>query len=241
MTLSHDVSGAGAPVLLLHSTICDRRMWDPTVPALVAAGRRVIRCDLPGFGESPVPAEPYDTACRVRELITEPTAIVGASGGGRVALEIAARWPQLVTRLVLLCTALPDMRPGPQLRAVWDREGALVEAGDIDAAAELMAATFVGPSADQRTVSAVRDMQAHAYAQQLAAAADPPPIEVAFDLAAVTAPALLVTGAHDLPDFRQVRLPFARHVELGWAGHLPSLERPGEVNRLLLDFLGSSR
>ena len=44
-------------------------------------------------------------------------------------------------------------------------------------------------------------------------------------------------------DFRETavelaqRIAGARHVELDWAGHLPSLERPAELNPLLLDFL----
>jgi 3-oxoadipate enol-lactonase len=35
-------------------------------------------------------------------------------------------------------------------------------------------------------------------------------------------------------------LPGARHVELPWAGHLPSLERPAEVTPLLVDFLAET-
>jgi pimeloyl-ACP methyl ester carboxylesterase len=52
-----------------------------------------------------------------------------------------------------------------------------------------------------------------------------------------------VCGAHDLEQFRLIarelagRIPDARHVELPWAGHLPSLERPDEITELLVDFL----
>jgi pimeloyl-ACP methyl ester carboxylesterase len=89
MTLSHDVAGDGPTVVLLHSTVCDRRMWDPQVPALVASGFRVVRCDLRGFGGTPVPDGPYDDARDVSELFGDgPVALVGASGGGKVALEV---------------------------------------------------------------------------------------------------------------------------------------------------------
>ena len=64
-----------------------------------------------------------------------------------------------------------------------------------------------------------------------------------YSLTAITAPSLLVAGAYDLADFREIaqrlsrELPGATYVELDWAGHLPGLERPDEVNDLVLDFL----
>ena len=41
-------------VLLLHAGIADRRMWEPQVEALEAAGHRVLAPDLPGFGDAPL-------------------------------------------------------------------------------------------------------------------------------------------------------------------------------------------
>jgi 3-oxoadipate enol-lactonase len=106
---------------------------------------------------------------------------------------------------------------------------------------------WVGPEAKDATRDRVRAMQRHAFDVQIAAEDVPyEPVRVEPDPARITAPALLVTGAHDLPDFRDIaihlagRLPQARHVHLDWAGHLPSLERPEEINSLLLGFLTSS-
>jgi pimeloyl-ACP methyl ester carboxylesterase len=59
-------------------------------------------------------------------------------------------------------------------------------------------------------------------------------------------PALVVRGGHDLQWFQQIadhlarELPAAELVTLDWAGHLPSLERPEEVSRLLVDFLSEA-
>ncbi|MCY1143364.1 alpha/beta hydrolase [Actinoplanes sp. Pm04-4] len=244
MTLSHDSDGSGSPVLLLHSTVCDRRMWDPQMVALASAGFRAVRCDLPGYGDSPVPVERFNTADQVMELLdgVDQFAVVGSSGGGLVALEIAARWPARVTALALLCTAAPGMNPSPQLQEVWSQENAFIDAGDVAGATELMVNTWVGPLADDATRSLVRDMQRRAYEVQLAAP-DTEEFEVPYGLEAITAPALLVSGAHDLPDFRGIaeglatRLHHAVHVPLDWAGHLPSLEDPAALNDLLLPFL----
>jgi 3-oxoadipate enol-lactonase len=250
MRLSHDDIGDGPAVLLLHSTVADRRMWNPQLSALTGAGFRVVRCDLSGFGETPAPAGPYDDGRDVTglldELGIERAAVIGSSGGGQVALQVAARWPTRVTALALLCTALPGHEPSPARRAFAEREDALLAAGDITAATELNVRTFLGPRADAATRAHLREMQRHTFEIQLAVAEEFPSLPVEYDLAAITAPLLLVSGVHDLPDFRQIavelagRLPQARHVELDWAGHLPSMERPDVLNALLVEFLAGA-
>jgi pimeloyl-ACP methyl ester carboxylesterase len=222
-------------------------MWDPQMPVLVNAGYRVVRCDLRGFGETPVPDRPQNNAQDVTDLLDllgiEHTALIAASGGGRVALEIAARWPQRVTSLALLCTALAGHEPSVELRTFGDREDALLEAGDIAGATELNVDTWLGPHADGATREKVRQMQRHAFEVQLAVVEEFEPIRGETDLSAITAPSLLIAGSHDFADFRQIaaelsdQLADARHLELAWAGHLPSLERPDALNPVLIDFL----
>ncbi|MEU5215669.1 alpha/beta hydrolase [Streptomyces sp. NPDC020807] len=248
MTLSHDLAGQGpSTVVLLHSGVCDRRMWDGQFHALAEAGHRVVRCDLRGFGDTPVDA-PHTHAEDVRALLdhvgADRAAVVGSSFGGAVALELAARHPGRVTALALLAPATPCMVPSEELRAWGRREDALLEAGDVDAAVELNVGTWLGPDADEAARDLVRRMQRRAFEVQLAAEFDAVDPEVTRDeLARITAPALVVGGAHDVPDFRAVAddladlLPAARHVDLDWAGHLPALERPDETARLLTAFL----
>ncbi|MFJ8072673.1 alpha/beta fold hydrolase [Streptomyces sp. NPDC096176] len=275
MTLTYDQTGQGPDVVLLHSTVCDRRMWDAHWQALVEAGHRVVRCDFRGFGDTPPETGPYDDADDVLELLdtlgVERATLIGASYGGRVALEAAARSPQRVGGLLLLCPDRPGHRPGPQLVAFAERENELFEAGDIEGAVELNVSTWLGPQADETVRDAVRRMQRHAFEVQLAAekAAEQAAEEAADDaagadgadggaevpaaeadsapeppgLSRIQAPCFVVSGAHDLEDFRQIaaglpaELPGARHLELPWAGHLPSLERPREITALMTGFL----
>jgi len=247
MTLAHDETGTGPAVLLLHSTVADRRMWDPQVPALAGAGHRVIRCDLAGFGDSPMPAGPYndadDAAGLLDELGVESAAVVGSSGGGRVAQELAARRPRRVGALALVCSALGGWPPSPARKAFAGQEDALLAAGDVEAATDLNVRTWVGPAAGAEARASVRVMQRRAFEIQLALDQEPPPIEVDWELATVTARTLIVSGDLDLPDFTEIaaelheRLPGSRWVRLGWAGHLPNLEDPARFNPLLLEFL----
>jgi 3-oxoadipate enol-lactonase len=245
--ISYDIAGDGPALVLLHSTVCDRRMWDPQWPGLAGSGYRVMRCDFRGFGATPAPEGPHHDADDVVAVLDDlgigPVAVVGASYGGKVAAEIAARWPQRVTALALVCAALPGHEPTDELRRFWEREEALIDAGDIAGAVELNVATWLGPEADEETRERVRLMQRHAFDVQLVVTQEYEPVEVAFDLHAITAASLVVSGAKDLPDFRltaarlAAMLPGARPVELPWAGHLPTLERPQEMAALLTAFL----
>ena len=234
-------------MVLLHSTVCDRRMWDPQWPVFADAGYRVVRCDFRGFGATPVPQGPHNDADDVMDVVGElgvgPVALVGASYGGTVALEIAARWPQRVAAVALVCAGMPGHEPTEALRGFWRREGELIDAGDIAGAVELNVATWLGPEADEATRGRVREMQRHAFEVQLAASQEYEPVEVAVDLRAVTAASLVVSGVKDLQDFRLIAgrlatlLPGARLAELPWAGHLPTMERPQELSALLTAFL----
>ncbi|MFF7614552.1 alpha/beta fold hydrolase [Streptomyces lavendulae] len=267
MTLSHDAAGSGPALVLLHSGVCDRRMWDPQWEALQAAGYRVVRADLRGFGETPAETGDYDPVADVWELLDslgiERAALVGASYGGKLALAAAARHPERVTALALLASGLPGRAPSAELRAWGAREDALLEADDLEGAVALNVETWLGPDATPGTRAAVADMQRHAFRIQLAAeaaaeTAEPSvpaaneaeaaaeqilPTAPTFDLSGIAAPALAISGAHDFADYREIAvaladlLPNARHLDLDWAGHLPSLERPEEVTALLLDFL----
>ncbi|MFC7918965.1 alpha/beta fold hydrolase [Streptomyces cinereoruber] len=253
MTLSHDLAGTGpSTVVLLHSGVCDRRMWDAQFSALAEAGHRVVRCDLRGFGETPIDA-PHTHAEDVRDLLdhlgADRAAVVGSSFGGEVALEFAARHPERVAALALLGSGMPGMEPSAELRAWGDRERDLLIAGDLDAAVELNVDTWLGPEAGEEARALVRRAQRHIFEVQLPVPDEHGPVdpEVARDeLARIQAPALVAVGAHDLPDFRAVAdelarlLPAARRLDLDWAGHLPALERPEETARLLTAFLAEA-
>ncbi|MGW1936002.1 alpha/beta fold hydrolase [Streptomyces goshikiensis] len=249
MIISHDVAGPanGPAVLLLHSSVCDRRMWEPQWAPLAEAGFRVVRADFRTCGESPAAEAPYSDAGDVLALMDrlgiERAAFVGSSYGGRIALQLAALHPDRVRSLALLCPALPAQRRGPALLAFNAAEDALLEAGDLEGAAELNARQWLGPDADAAAHALVWAMQLGNLRGALAASGEHELPEPSVNLTALTVPVLAVGGAHDIPDFRDVPaelaslVPGALHVELPWAGHLPSLERPAQTTRLLLDFL----
>jgi pimeloyl-ACP methyl ester carboxylesterase len=246
--LHHRLDGVGDPVVLLHAGVADLRMWEPQLPALTRE-HQVVACDLRGFGGTPLaPGESYCDADDVLALLDALEVgtfnLVGASYGGSVALQVASAVPERVRRMVLLAPAAGVAEPDEGLRAFWAEENALVEAGDVDGATDLNVRTWLGPDADRAARDLVRRMQRDALVAQLAAG-DVDPRELPVDLVAITARTTVLVGAHDFPFFGETarelvrRLPHADLVELPWAGHLPSLERPGEVTTLLLDALSA--
>ncbi|RPF20492.1 alpha/beta fold hydrolase [Myceligenerans xiligouense] len=245
MRLTHDTTGSGPDVLLLHAGVADSRMWGPQVTAL-APRHRVTVCDLRGYGSTPLTSEPYSDADDVQQLLDTlraPATIIGSSAGGHVALQVASGWPDLVDRLVLLNPAYP-LPATRSLERFARREGVLLSADDIEGATELNVATWMGPEADDGARDLLRTMQRHAFEVQLGAGDGvnqlPGPDT---DLSRVTARTLVVSGGQDLDHFREVaahvvaRIHGARHVQLGWAGHLPNLERPEAITDLILAFL----
>jgi pimeloyl-ACP methyl ester carboxylesterase len=247
MLLHHRVTGSGPALLLLHSTACDSGQWDAQRDAL-AADHTVVTPDLRGFGGSPMPPEPYSDAEDVLALLDHlgiaRTAVVGSSGGGHVALQLASAVPDRVSALVLLCAAAPGVERTPDVQEYGEREEALLLAGDIEAATALNVRTWLGPDADGPTRERFVAMQRHAFEVQLAAGEEAVGRDLDVDLARVTAPATVVCGAKDLAFFRDVAhhlaagLPAARLLELPWAGHLPNLQRPDETTELIRRAIG---
>jgi 3-oxoadipate enol-lactonase len=240
--LSFDETGSGDAVLLLHAGVCDRRMWEPQWQSW---GERfhVVRCDLRGFGESPVPEHSYADIADIVELLDdrgiERATVVGSSYGGRVALELATHYLDRVAGLLLLCAAYRGLEPTADLEAFGEAEETLVEGGDIEGAVQLNVDTWLGPEADESTRDAVAAMQRRAFELQIPAEDLPGPDRRDVDLAAIVVPALVVAGSHDVDHFGGVArhlaaaMPRARLLTLPWAGHLPSLERPAAVTALL--------
>jgi 3-oxoadipate enol-lactonase len=101
----------GEPIVLLHGVAESHVAWQQWVPVL--SGRfRVIRPDLPGFGQSPLPASYTCTTQQVAgDLVrfldgikVERFHLIGAKIGGSTSLQLAADYPDRVKTLAVFGT-----------------------------------------------------------------------------------------------------------------------------------------
>jgi pimeloyl-ACP methyl ester carboxylesterase len=117
LNLHYLTAGHGAPLILLHGYAETSLMWKPIIPAL-AQRFTVIAPDLPGIGDSDIPADGLDmksAAIRIHDLAkslgVQKAEVVGHDIGLMVAYAYAAQFPAEVTKLVLMDAFLPGV-PG---------------------------------------------------------------------------------------------------------------------------------
>ena len=103
--------GSGEPVIFIHGLSGCWQNWLEQLP-LFARDHRVIAVDLPGFGQSEMPAKEISITCYaeaidelMEELDIETARIVGNSMGGFIGAELAIQHPERVERLVLVAAA----------------------------------------------------------------------------------------------------------------------------------------
>ena len=113
--LHYLTAGEGPAVLLLHGYAETSAMWKPVIPIL-AERFTVIAPDLPGIGDSPIPAgglDMADAAVRIHSLVVRLASgsakVVGHDIGLMVAYAYAAKFPAEVGKLVLMDAFLPGV------------------------------------------------------------------------------------------------------------------------------------
>lgn len=255
--------GAGAPVVLLHGFPDTSAVWREQIPALVAAGYRVIAPDLRGRGQTDRPegAAEYalsksvtDVAALLDALDAPRAHIVGHDWGAAVAWLFAALQPQRVERLAVLQVGHPATRDRPTLDALqksWYRllfqfEGieSTLQADDWyllrvlfegESDAEDYIATLAQPGA---LTAGLNWYRANLPATRLMS---PPP-----QLPPILAPTLAIFGADDRYLTESAMLASQTFVRGSWryeriagAGHWVQSDAPAQVNRLLLEFLSA--
>jgi pimeloyl-ACP methyl ester carboxylesterase len=240
---------------------------------------RSLAVDLPGFGRSEPPAgfdftrrAHSDVLSRYLEgLGTGPIHLFGNSFGAAVAIEVAARRPDLVATLTLISPAMPDLRP--DLRRVSDQRIALAYLPIIGRRARrelaavsarerterLMRLCFAEPDSvpPHRVEEAIEELRERALLPWAGLALERTTLELVRSWVAqpslwmlldhVHAPGLVVWGSEDrLVSVRKGprtarTLRRGRLLVLPRTGHVAQMERPRMVARAVLAMLDEVR
>ncbi len=250
-------AGSGRNVVLLHGFTGSKENWLPVFAAL-ARNYRVIAPDLPGWGGSErkvgVNYGFADQAPRVAELLRQlspagaPAVLVGHSMGGGIAAMVAARYPDLVERLVLVDAAGVRFADNDFTLAIGRGEHPF-EVNDRASLDRQLALVFDHPPwvpwpADQALIAQrIADQPFEREVLDRIARRDEA-LQPGLEATAIVAPTLLLWCRNDrIVDVSGARLyaeriPVTRTVLLDGCNHMPMMEQPQATADALLQFIG---
>jgi pimeloyl-ACP methyl ester carboxylesterase len=223
--------GTGAPVILLHGGLGHSGNWGNQVPALIAAGHRVILIDSRGHGRSTRDARPFkyelmasDVLAVMDHLRIDKAAFVGWSDGACVALILGMQAPQRVAGVFFFaCNMDPsgakEITPSKLIGRCFNRH-----AKDY----ARLSATPAAFTAFGDAVSLMMETEPNYTAQ---------------DLAQIGVPVAIVLGEHDEfikrehAEYLARSIPGAELTILTGVSHFAPLQRPGLFNAAVLSFL----
>ncbi|HEX3775907.1 MAG TPA: alpha/beta fold hydrolase [Polyangiaceae bacterium] len=256
-------AGSGPPVVLIHGLFVDHTSWDLVMPELSDAFR-VVALDLPGFGasEKPPPSRfPYGIdafAEAIADLYAGlelgPAMVVGHALGGAIALTLAARHPELVSRLTLidpLCYESNTGRYGQLARLPFVGGVMLKQLWGRGLFRRHFQETVFGPTSNMPAPRIDRYYDAFnaPAARSSALATLRSTVDtrgIVAQTSRIQAPTLVIWGRHDRVWPASFGQRLAREIrgsgfELLDSGHSPHEERPQEIVRILRRFLTDER
>lgn len=213
----------------------------------------VVALDVPGFGLSDKPAEPWDLATQTGRLTAfldahthGPVVLVGHSMGGELATSVALRRPDRVVALVLVAPAgyglaerLDSMAPGTIGLIGW--AGAFATTGVLP----VHDPEWLAEPTERAEYTPATDPAYRHVLESTLREFDFAGLRDSF--AQVRPPTLLIWGRQDptipfaIGESIAVRLPCRRFVPLDATLHRPQLTDPDTVSTLVLDFLRDPR
>lgn len=256
--LYYDIRGAGTPLVLLAGLGYSNWQWCKLAP-LLAPHCQVILPDNRGVGRSSKPPGPYTAAMLATDIIglldalaLDQAVILGHSMGGFVAQALALDFPQRVSKLILAATNFGGPRHIPitpaAMAVLTDTTGdplTRLRNGIRISTAPGFAEAHPEIVAEWLDWRAAAPLDPVGYQAQLAIGLGLLSEANAFErrLPAITAPTLILFGAHDavVPPANAAllaqQIPHSRVHILPDAGHFFPLETPEEAARVVIEFV----
>lgn len=241
-----DTGEAEGPVIvMMHGWGCDHTTLASVERVALQSGYRVINVDMPGFGASQEPREPWGVEeytrvieSLVSELGLKKVSLLGHSFGGRVGILYASRHPEDVEKLILVDAA--GIKPRRSLRYYW-------KVYTFKAMKRMMYLLYGREEAERRLDKRRARAGSSDYAQASPMMRRILSRVVNEDLTdrlhLISAPTLLIWGEKDtatpLSDAKTMErlIPDAGLVAFPGCGHYSFLDNPVQFAAVLLSFL----
>jgi pimeloyl-ACP methyl ester carboxylesterase len=249
--LYYEVAGSGHPLVLIHGSTLDTRMWDNQFETF-AQHYTVVRYDVRGFGKSALPtgesyARPDDLKGLLDYLDIAHASVLGLSMGGGIAIDFVLEYPQATDALILVDSTLGGWPPDPEFAALQNavrvraKEASVQAARDVWLYSPLFNPALENPDVAPRLVQIISDYSGWHWVHHNPLRDLVPPAIQRLDT--ISVPTLIIIGERDMPNFHAIadslhqRIPNARKVVMPGIGHMSNMEDPERFNAIILDFL----
>jgi 3-oxoadipate enol-lactonase len=242
--------GIGPAVLLNHSILTSSAIWRRQASLLASQGFRVICLDMRGHGMSPASKGPYAMDDLVADNITVLDALgidrvhyVGVSQGGMTGFGLGLHYSD---RLASLCIIAARADAPATFAAGWDDRIALARSKGIDALAAPTAERWSSkafldehPDLAENLLACIRQTSLDGFVGCAQAIQG---LNYLDQLDRIETPTTLLIGTRDETLLQPMRdlaplIAGAEFQTIEGAGHLPQLDQPERLERLLLSHL----
>lgn len=246
-------TGEGPDLLLLHTLLAERSVFDRVLPDLAQRFRLTIP-NLPGYGgtpplenDAPTVADYADRIAGIMDAaaLADDTAVVANGAGGFMAVALAIDHGDRVGKLILADTGpgFPEAGKGP-LHILADKVEAEGMEAVLDAAMRRMfPEPYIAahPAIIAERKAALAGCNPTAFAATARALAN---VEMHDDIGSITNPTLVMVGLDDAttpPELSyqlHAGIPGAQLVEIEDCGHCPQIQQPQAFLDAVIGFLG---
>jgi pimeloyl-ACP methyl ester carboxylesterase len=256
--------GQGPPLLCVHGSLCDFRIWSAVLGPLTQK-HRVIAVSLrhffpehwDGVGDTySIAQHTADVIGFIEQLEAGPVDLMGHSRGGHVSFRVAQRRPDLLRKLILAepggeldATLNPAAKPGPSALAARIAAAAeKIAAGDVEGGLTLFFDAIEGPGAWARLPATPKQQLRDNAFTLLGQTRDKRPPFSKADAEAIKTPTLFIGGANTKGALPHVLHTLAAHVPNSKTVMIPNTthpmfeQAPQKFCEIVLEFLaGDSR
>lgn len=253
--------GQGPPLVCVHGSLCDFRIWSAVLGPLTRE-HRVIAVSLrhffpehwDGVGDTYSIAQHVDDVIAfIERLGAGPVDLMGHSRGGHISFRVAQRRPDLLRKLILAepggeldGTLDPAFTPGPSpLAARFAASAEKIAAGNIDGGLTYFMDALEGPGAWNRLPAAPKQLLRDNAMTLIGQVRDNRPPFSKADAEAIRTPTLFIGGANTKGGLPLVLHALAKHVKGSKTAMIPGAthpmfeQAPQKYCEIVLEFLAA--
>jgi len=246
-SIFYEISGSGPTIVLIHDGLIHREVWDAQF-IYFSKKYKVVRYDRRGYGKSSPATGNYSNLEDLNTLFTQlkidRACLIGASSGGRLAIDFTLMYPQKASSMILVGAVVG----GFSFTKHFNTRGGHLPSDLKDNQKESLYYASDDPyeiyhenkAAKNKLIELVKNNPIRIYGSQIIASQKTPAYK---RLNEINIPVLILCGEFDIPDVHahagaiNAGISNSRRIVIPKAGHLIPMEQPDLFNETVANFL----